>query len=141
MPSGTTRRPQRARTPRTWQNAASATRARRAGRSAPSGDGATPGPAESGRGEIELRAPPFLEPLRGLQLAPGRHRHVLPRRVNAPAREHEAFGEMRFDLRQRREQDVADHLEAARAAGVQRVFCGMPGLVIEIDDVDRRYTG
>ena len=47
----------------------------------------------------------------------------------------------RFDLRQRGEHDVADHLQAARADGVERVLRRVPRLVVEIDDVHRRHAG
>ena len=46
-----------------------------------------------------------------------------------------------LDLRQRGEDDVADHLQAAGADGVERVLRRVPGLVVEIDDVDRRHAG
>ena len=45
--------------------------------------------------------------------------------------------EPRFDLRERGEQRVADDLQAAGADRVERVAGGVPGRVLEIDDVDR----
>ena len=47
----------------------------------------------------------------------------------------------RLDLRQRREHDVADDLQAPRADRIERVLGGVPRLVVEIDDVDRGDAG
>ena len=41
-----------------------------------------------------------------------------------------------FNLRQRREHDIPDDLQALRADVLQRVGGGVPGGVVEIDDVD-----
>ena len=49
--------------------------------------------------------------------------------------------EMRFDLRQGREHDVADRLQAAGADGVERIFGCVPRLVIEVDDIHGRHAG
>src|SRR3954452_23845247 len=47
------------------------------------------------------------------------------------------FGEMRFDLRQRRQQRVTDGLQAARADRIECIGGGVPLRIIEIDDVER----
>ena len=54
---------------------------------------------------------------------------------------HRGLEQPLLDRRQRRQQDVADRLQRCGRDLVERVVGGVPGGVVEVDDVDRRDAG